>query len=190
MLLDYIFANSMSRISPFTYLIGGWAGTGLEGRNVSCAQNELAIFDPPAGQTCSTYLERYLQAGAPGQLLNSNAQAKCEYCPIRNAEQFLARSWIYPEDKARNVGIVFAYIAFNAMAALILYYCFRVKRLSLSKVFSRKPRSRAPTTKENHTILDGSKKKDSNDGRAVPRWYKTISLYSYLVWRILRNTVR
>src|ERR1700744_5256765 len=60
----------MYRVSPFTYLIGGWAGTGLADRPVVCAENELAIFDPPAGQTCGAYLAPYLEGGAPGSLLN------------------------------------------------------------------------------------------------------------------------
>jgi ATP-binding cassette subfamily G (WHITE) protein 2 (PDR) len=96
-----------------TYLVSAWAGTGLRGRLVECAHNELAIFDPPSGQTCQDYLADYLNAGAPGQLYNPTATAGCEYCPLTSAEQFLAASNVYPSERWRNFGIGFAYIGFN-----------------------------------------------------------------------------
>ncbi|KIW64841.1 hypothetical protein PV04_07147 [Phialophora macrospora] len=129
----------MYRVSPFTYLIGGWAGTGLADRPVVCAENELAIFDPPAGQTCSAYLSAYLDGGAPGSLLNPSALSECKYCPLRNANQFLANSWIHPSDKYQNLGIVFAYIAFNMFAAVALYYTFRVRRFSVTSLWKTRP---------------------------------------------------
>jgi len=122
----------MWRVSPFTYMVGGWAGTGLANRPVHCAQNELAIFDPPAGQTCKEYLTAYFEQGAIGQLYNPEATAGCEYCPLSNANQFLALSSIYPSQRYRNLGIGFAYIAFNVIAAVTFYYAFRVRRTSLA----------------------------------------------------------
>jgi ABC-type multidrug transport system permease subunit len=131
----------MYRVSPFTYLIGGWAGTGLADRAVICAQNELAIFDPPTGQTCGAYLSAYLEEGAPGSLLNPTAVSECRYCPLQNANQFLANSWIHPSDKYRNLGIVFAYIAFNMFAAVALYYIFRVRLFSIKGLRKPKPQN-------------------------------------------------
>jgi ATP-binding cassette, subfamily G (WHITE), member 2, PDR len=96
-----------------TYLIAGWAGTGLRGRRVECSNKELANFNPPNGQTCGQYLQRYLQSGAPGALYNPDATSQCQYCPLSNADQFLAGSNIYPSQRWRNFGIGFAYIIFN-----------------------------------------------------------------------------
>ena len=133
----------MYRVSPFTYLIGGWAGTSLAGREVVCAQNELAIFDPPsygpgnATMTCGEYLSAYMKAGAPGYLVDPFARKNCEYCYIRNADQFLDLSGIQPGDKWRNMGVLFGYIAFNIGAALTVYYLFRVRKLSLVKPVKR-----------------------------------------------------
>lgn len=84
----------MYRVSPLTYTVGGLAATTIHGREVTCAQEELAIFDAPSGQTCGTYLQEYL-ATAPGQLYNPDAATGCEYCPITNGDQFLAQSSIY-----------------------------------------------------------------------------------------------
>ena len=96
-----------------TYMISGWAGTGLTGRLVECARNELAVFDPPSGQTCRQYLADYFAAGAPGQLLNPSATSGCEYCPLTSADQFLAATNVYASQRWRNFGIGFAYIVFN-----------------------------------------------------------------------------
>ncbi|KIX08400.1 uncharacterized protein Z518_03056 [Rhinocladiella mackenziei CBS 650.93] len=124
----------MYRVSPMTYLVSGWAATGLRGRQIRCADNELAIFDPPAGQTCQQYLANYLNAGAPGQLYNPSASSNCQYCPLTSADEFLAASNIYPNERWRNFGIGFAYIIFNVFACIGLYYLFRVRRLSISSL--------------------------------------------------------
>ncbi|KAJ9497454.1 GTPase-activating protein [Exophiala xenobiotica] len=124
----------MYRVSPMTYLISGWASTGLHGRHVECARNELAIFDPPSGQTCRQYLAEYLQSGAPGQLYNPSATSGCEYCPLTSADQFLAASNVYYSERWRNFGIGFAYIFFNIFACIMLYYVFRVRRFSITSL--------------------------------------------------------
>ena len=96
-----------------TYMVSGWAATGLHGRLVRCAEKELAIFDPPSGQTCRQYLANYFQAGAPGQLYNPSATSQCHYCPLTSADQFLAASNVYWTQRWRNFGIGWAYIIFN-----------------------------------------------------------------------------
>ncbi|KIV77658.1 hypothetical protein PV11_09444 [Exophiala sideris] len=171
----------MWRVSPFTYLIGGWAGTGLANRPVVCAQNELAVFDPPQGQTCGTYLAKYINGGAPGTLLNPTANVNCEYCPIRNADQFLAGSSVYPSQQYRNLGIMFGYIAFNMLAAMALYYLFRVKR-----VF-RKGNKRGKRGAKK--LQQTPKKKTQGDEGHAKRWSK-IGFYYHLALGVFRNVVK
>lgn len=118
----------MYRVSPLTYTVGGLSAVGLHGRAVHCAQNELAIFDPPSGQTCQTYLADYFKAGAPGSLYNPQATSGCEYCSIQSGDQFLAGSLIYYNQRWRNFGIVWAYVLFNIAAVVMLYYFFRVRK--------------------------------------------------------------
>ncbi|ETN44469.1 uncharacterized protein HMPREF1541_10139 [Cyphellophora europaea CBS 101466] len=125
------FWKFMWRVSPMTYLMGGWAGAGLQGHPVNCAQNELAIFNPPNNSTCATYLQPYFQEGAIGRLLNPEASTSCQYCSLQNADQFLALSDIHPGDVYRNLGICYAYIIFNTAAAILFYYLFRVKRVKV-----------------------------------------------------------
>ncbi|OAL35851.1 hypothetical protein AYO20_04757 [Fonsecaea nubica] len=168
----------MYRVSPFTYLIGGWAGTGLANRAVVCAKNELAVFDPPTGQTCGQYLSAYLDGGAPGSLLNPSATASCEYCSIRNSNQFLEQSWIHPSDKYRNLGIMFAYIAFNIFSAFSLYYIFRVRGLSIKSL-------QKPKTKRH--VAEGEKEQEE---KPHPKRGFYVGFYYHLALSILRNLVR
>ncbi|OAX82652.1 hypothetical protein ACJ72_02998 [Emergomyces africanus] len=117
----------MWRVSPLTYTVGGLAATGLHGRIVDCAENEFAIFNPPGGATCGQYLEKFIAAGPPGRLYNPSATEACRYCPMSNADQFLANSEIFWSQRWRNFGLGWAYIGFNVFAAVLLYYLLRVR---------------------------------------------------------------
>lgn len=125
----------MYRVSPFTYWVGGMVATMLSGREVFCGDSELSVFDPPSGQTCGAYLEDFLTGLGPaaGKLQNPGATSNCEYCPLQNADQFLAGSSIYYDDRWRNFGILFAFILFNVFIAVLTYYLFRVANLSSLK---------------------------------------------------------
>ena len=81
----------MYRVSPLTYLIAGITATGLHGRAIECASEELSVFNPPSGMTCGGYLSSYLQY-SPGKLYNPEATQGCQYCQLRNADQYLASS--------------------------------------------------------------------------------------------------
>ncbi len=120
----------MYRVSPLTYLIAGWASTGLAGKPINCAENELAQFNPPPDQTCGQYLADYLSGGAIGQLQNPEASSSCRYCPLSSSDQFLASVDISYDNRWRDFGIGWAYVVFNIAAAVLLYYIFRVRHWS------------------------------------------------------------
>ncbi|KAJ5127187.1 hypothetical protein N7448_007966 [Penicillium atrosanguineum] len=117
----------MYRVSPLTYLIAGITATGLHGRKIQCSTAELSVFNPPSGLTCGAYLNPFVTA-AGGQLYNPAATANCQYCQLTNADQYLASSNIYYSERWRNFGIGWAYIGFNIMGTVLMYYMFRVKR--------------------------------------------------------------
>ncbi|OQD90039.1 hypothetical protein PENANT_c002G09456 [Penicillium antarcticum] len=116
----------MYRVSPLTYLVAGMCGNALHSQVVQCSNRELNVFNPPEGQTCGQYLADWL-AKAPGQLYNPSATQNCEYCAFTNADQYLALSKIYYDERWRNWGLGWAYIGFNIAAAAGLYYLFRVR---------------------------------------------------------------
>ncbi|KAF7931602.1 uncharacterized protein EAE98_004338 [Botrytis deweyae] len=126
----------MYRVSPLTYLVSAIASTGLSGRQVTCSDNELAVMQPPAGDTCGSYLQSYATA-AGGSIYNPEATADCQYCSSSNADQFLSSVAISYSTRWRDYGIVFAYIVFNIFMAVLLYYLIRVRKSS-GKSFKEK----------------------------------------------------
>ncbi|KAH2334635.1 hypothetical protein KXW28_007780 [Aspergillus fumigatus] len=130
----------MYRVSPFTYWVGGMAATQLHGRAVKCSAAETAIFNPPSGLTCQEYMADYM-AVAPGHLSNPNATSSCEFCSLSVADQYLASVNIYWSERWRNFGIFWAYVVFDIAVAVMLYYCFRVKKWNFS--FGKRKKSKA-----------------------------------------------
>ena len=116
----------MYRVSPLTYLISGLTATGLAGRAIECASEELSVFNPPPSQSCGDYMDTFLSA-APGRLYNPTATSNCQYCSLTSADQYLAASNIYYGERWRNWGIGWAYIGFNVFGTVVLYYVFRVR---------------------------------------------------------------
>jgi ABC-type multidrug transport system permease subunit len=57
---------------------------------VNCKESEFARFNPPAGQTCQTYLADYqMGMGARTNLVNPNATADCRVCEYRVGSDYL-----------------------------------------------------------------------------------------------------
>lgn len=117
----------MYRLSPFTYWVSGIVSAQLHDRVVDCSATETAMFSAPSGQTCGEYMQDYLTQ-APGRLQNPDSTSDCQYCPLQVADQFMAGSEIYWDDRWRNFGILWAYILFNTFIAVSTYWAFRVKK--------------------------------------------------------------
>lgn len=107
----------MYRISPLTYLTAALAGVGLYGRQVHCGSTEVTRFDAPANETCWSYMAKYLDT-APGQLLNPQATESCEYCPLTGADQFLSAYGVSYDERWRNSGIIWGFVALNVSSSL------------------------------------------------------------------------
>ncbi|KAL1310558.1 hypothetical protein AAFC00_000837 [Neodothiora populina] len=77
-------------LNPFNYLMGSLlVFTGFDAE-VNCRRAELAIFDPPAGQSCSAYLADYMRGlGSRTNLLNPDATSGCEVCQYRVGSDYL-----------------------------------------------------------------------------------------------------
>ncbi|KAK6189322.1 hypothetical protein LQW54_013385 [Pestalotiopsis sp. IQ-011] len=117
----------MYRVSPFTYLISAMLSTAVANTEVVCASNEYVSFEPPSGSTCIEYMSTYIQA-AGGYLENDNATDTCNYCTIADTNVFLASVESYYADRWRNFGILWAFVIFNIVGALFLYWLTRVPK--------------------------------------------------------------
>ncbi|KAI3554860.1 ATPase [Colletotrichum abscissum] len=109
------------RVNPFTYLVEGLLGTGLANAKIQCADNEFLLVNPPLGQTCGEYLQPFI-AQAGGYLADTTVLDNCKYCTTNNTNQVLAGVHVEFSNRWRDLGILFAYVFFNAIAAFGLYY--------------------------------------------------------------------
>lgn len=125
----------MYRISPFTYIVDALLSIGIANTVVQCADNEYLVFNPPNGETCGAYMQDYIygsaaagQQAAGGYLLDSAATSNCQFCTVQYTNVFLASVSSEYSHRWRNFGIVWAFIAFNIVAAIFLYWLARVPK--------------------------------------------------------------
>ncbi|KAL4869910.1 hypothetical protein BDV12DRAFT_184861 [Aspergillus spectabilis] len=77
-------------LNPFTYVTGSLLVFNIFGAPVECKESELAIFNPPAGQTCGEYLSDYQNGlGSRTNLHNPTAVSDCRVCIYRNGADYL-----------------------------------------------------------------------------------------------------
>jgi ATP-binding cassette subfamily G (WHITE) protein 2 (SNQ2) len=104
-------ANMSRRIyylDPYNHLMSSLLIFGSWSTSVTCRQSELAIFDPPAGQTCGQYLSVYQHGmGSGTNLLNPDATSDCNVCQYDSAASYLKTLNLKEEYYGwRNAGIV------------------------------------------------------------------------------------
>lgn len=117
----------MYRVSPLTYLVSSLLSTGLSQNDVECLDIEMLRFQPAGGATCGQYMEPFMQA-AGGRLLDSEANDQCEFCPLSTTDAFLSTIDVSSDSRWRDFGIMWAYVVFNVVAALFLYWLIRVPK--------------------------------------------------------------
>ncbi|KAF4583486.1 hypothetical protein EYR38_002237 [Pleurotus pulmonarius] len=121
----------MYRLSPFTYLIEGLLGQALGRSPIVCSDIEYVTVDPPSGQTCGQFFERYISS-AGGYLRDPSASSGCQFCSFATTDEMLGASFnISYDHRWRNVGLLFAYILFNFAGIYLLTYLFRIRRRSV-----------------------------------------------------------
>lgn len=77
-------------LNPFTYVSGSLLVFNIFGVDVTCEDNEYAVFQTPSGQTCEAYLSSYLQEeGSRTNLINPNATENCHVCEYRTGDDYL-----------------------------------------------------------------------------------------------------
>jgi ATP-binding cassette subfamily G (WHITE) protein 2 (PDR) len=122
----------MYRLSPFTYMVSGMLSVGLANSKVHCAPNEFVHFDPPQGSTCDEYISDYKMA-AGGYMLNGTATKDCSFCAIDDTNVFLKALSSDYSQAWRNFGILWVYVVFNIVMALVLYWLIRMPKTKKEK---------------------------------------------------------
>lgn len=115
------------RASPLSYYVSAVLSTGLANVDVTCASNEFVTLNPPGGQTCREYMAEHIST-AGGYLLEPYATSNCQFCKIKETNAYLANINAYYDDRWRNLGIMWAYVAFSVATALVLYWVARMPK--------------------------------------------------------------
>ncbi|KAH6900635.1 ABC-2 type transporter-domain-containing protein [Thelonectria olida] len=124
----------MYRVNPFTYIVEGLLGVSMANAEASCEPNELIEFTPPGGTTCGDYMKQYVES-AGGYITNPEASngTSCQYCSISDTNTFLAGRGVSFENRWRDFGFMWAYILFNIVAAIGIYWLIRVPKTKKAK---------------------------------------------------------
>ncbi|KAI9719929.1 MAG: hypothetical protein M1828_005967 [Chrysothrix sp. TS-e1954] len=131
----------MYYLSPFTYLVDAMLATGLANAPVTCAANEIKMFDPALpNQTCGDYMDPFIQ-GFGGYLQNRDATHGCEFCALSSTNTFLIQVSSSYSHRWRNFGIMWAFIIFNIAAAVFLYWAVRVPKAEKKRKTGEGPQS-------------------------------------------------
>lgn len=163
----------MYRLSPFTYMVSGMLSVGLADSKVQCAQNEFVIFDPPQGSSCGEYISDY-KSNFGGYLSNTNATTNCQFCAIEDTNVFLARISSNYSEAWRNFGILWAYVIFNIIAALALYWLLRMPKPKKEK--DEKAVAGPKAAAEEHIVDEPSREGSaSGEKHAEPSRYASIT---------------
>lgn len=105
-------------LDPYHYVIEGLVAAQLYNVPVSCKSDEYSIFNPPAGQTCGEYASKFMET-ATGYISNLNATSGCQYCTYEKGQDFYQGLSMDYDNRWRNVGIMFIYLAFNVVMVVV-----------------------------------------------------------------------
>ena len=100
---------------------------GVANTKLICSSVELAIFNPPSGQTCGEYMSDYISSKG-GAVYNPNATYACEFCSATSTNTFLQAVFISYSDRWRNFGLMWVYIIANIFGCILIYWLARVPK--------------------------------------------------------------
>lgn len=84
------------RVSPFTYLVSSLLSTSVGNTGIECAGKEFLNFDPPANETCMSYMAAQIDAaGGYLKLGTESNTVDCSYCPVADTNSYLAQIGIF-----------------------------------------------------------------------------------------------
>jgi ATP-binding cassette subfamily G (WHITE) protein 2 (PDR) len=76
-----------------------------------------------------------------GYLTNLTATTECEFCVIADTSTFLSSAGVDYGDRWRNFGILWGYVIFNVLVAVLLYWGVRVPKKRREKRFGKEEHS-------------------------------------------------
>lgn len=105
-------------LDPFTRLIGGMIVTELHDLPVTCAELEYNTFSIPSGETCESYVGKFM-AAAPGYIRNLTATGSCDYCAYSVGDEFYSPLTLSYDNRWRDMGILIAFCVSNLIILFV-----------------------------------------------------------------------
>ncbi|KAI7852667.1 ABC-2 type transporter-domain-containing protein [Circinella umbellata] len=128
--MPYFWRSWMYWLDPFHYYIEGLTVNEMMHLPVQCDQRDLVTFNPPPGQTCGSYMERFLSnPQSTGYIDNPEDSSHCNYCQFSSGKEYYSITFQWSEQhRWRNFGIIICYFAFNTIIFQIFVYWTRKAR--------------------------------------------------------------
>ncbi|KAL7268661.1 hypothetical protein RUND412_008706 [Rhizina undulata] len=127
------FWHWMYHLSPFTYLISGLMSNVIHDVPITCATLEINVFQPPAGETCASYIAQFLDTTGMGKVYNPDATADCQYCRYSKGDEYLKGVNMSWDTRWRNSGFLWVYVLFNASMVFLAFYLTKVATMKSGK---------------------------------------------------------
>ncbi|KAI9823558.1 MAG: hypothetical protein M1819_001165 [Sarea resinae] len=116
-------------LNPATYWIGGVMSATLSHVAVTCADQELVLFRPPPGTSCTAYTA--LMAQKQGYLSSSSYggpnSGVCAYCPLASGTEYMKTLNVEPKDKWGYFGIFLGFCFSNWALVYFFIYTVRIR---------------------------------------------------------------
>jgi ATP-binding cassette subfamily G (WHITE) protein 2 (SNQ2) len=149
-------------LTPFKYLLEGFLALLVQGQEIKCETNELAIFPPPPGQDCQTYAGQFAQQA--GGYVQTQADGNCGFCQYATGDAFAASFNVFPRyiwrdfgkptccylcETSANIlaGIMWAYIFFNFAVVFVCTWLYLGGARKIKSLFSPAARKQKKETK-------------------------------------------
>lgn len=113
-------------LNPFRWFFGGHIEDTLHNVRVHCSSADLAIFDPPSGQTCAQYAADFLSSAA-GYLENPEATSDCGYCPYTIGDDYAATMNFTYHNRWRDLGLCIVFCVTNTVLIYAVTWFMRVR---------------------------------------------------------------
>ena len=89
-------------LTPFKYLLEGFLALLVQGQEIRCETQELAIFPPPPGQSCDAYAGQFAQQA--GGYVQTQPDGNCGFCQFATGDAFAASFNVFPRYIWRDFG--------------------------------------------------------------------------------------
>ncbi|GAA5952195.1 hypothetical protein JCM10213_004061 [Rhodosporidiobolus nylandii] len=116
--MPYFWRSWLYYLDPFTWLISGLTSNELHNLPITCRDREYRTIMPPAGQTCSDWLQPYISA-AGGYVANPNDTADCRFCQYSVGDEFYTPLDMDFGQRGNYIGYFFTFCVFNCLLTVL-----------------------------------------------------------------------